>query len=154
MQATFYYNKSDKRYLNKDIEAKYSNIPIQILTPSSIINPTLRVSSGLIGQNVNYVYINDLERYYYIDNYIMDNGFVNIECKVDVLMSFKTQLMAENVIAKRSSNRYNLYLPDDKFKMYNYSRIQTFTMVPKTSLKFDMSVDQFVLTTAGSSAVI
>lgn len=152
MYANFYFNKSDKRYLNKDIEAKYSNIPIQILTPSSIINPTLRVSSGLIGKNVNYVYITDLERYYYIDNYIMDNGFVNIECKVDVLMSFKTQLMAEKVIAKRSTNKYNLYLPDDKFKMYNYSKIQTFKMIPKQSLKFDMTVDQFVLTTAGASA--
>lgn len=152
MNATFYYNKSDKRYLNKDIEAKYSNIPIQILTPSSIINPTLKVSSGLIGQNVNYVYIPDLRRYYYIDNYIMENGFVIIECKVDVLMSFKEEIKTENVIAKRSSNRYNLYLPDEKFKMYNYSKIQTFKMIPQQSLKFDMTVDQFVLTTAGSSA--
>ena len=154
MNATFYYNKSDKRYLNKDIEAKYRDIPIQILTPSSIINPTLKVSSGLIGQNVNYVYIPDLRRYYYIDNYIMENGFVIIECKVDVLMSFKNEILSEKVIASRSSNRYNLYLPDDKFKMYNYSRIQTFTMIPQDSLKFDMSIEQFVLTTAGSSAVI
>lgn len=154
MQATFYYNKSDKRYLNKSIDAKYSNIDIQILEPSSIINPTLLVSSGLIGNNVNYVYIPDLRRYYYIDNYIMENGFVRIECKVDVLMSFKNEILSEKVIAARSSNRYNLYLPDDKFKMYNYSRVQTFTMIPQDSMKFDMSIEQFVLTTAGSSAVI
>ena len=154
MQATFYYNKSDKRYLNKSIDAKYSNIDIQILEPSSIINPTLKVSSGLIGNNVNYVYIPDLRRYYYIDNYIMENGFVRLECKVDVLMSFKNEILSEKVIAARSSNRYNLYLPDDKFKMYNYSRVQTFTMIPQDSMKFDMSIEQFVLTTAGSSAVI
>ena len=154
MQATFYYNKSDKRYLNKSIDAKYDNIDIQILEPSSIINPTLLVSSGLIGNNVNYVYIPDLRRYYYIDNYIMENGFVRIECKVDVLMSFKNEILSEKVIAARSSNRYNLYLPDDKFKMYNYSRVQTFTMIPQDSMKFDMSIEQFVLTTAGSSAVI
>ena len=154
MQATFYYNKSDKRYLNKSIDAKYSNIDIQILEPSSIINPTLLVSSGLIGNNVNYVYIPDLRRYYYIDNYIMENGFVRLECKVDVLMSFKNEILSEKVIAARSSNRYNLYLPDDKFKMYNYSRVQTFTMIPQDTMKFDMSIEQFVLTTAGSSAVI
>lgn len=150
MQATFYYNKSDTRYLNKDIEIKYDNIPIEILTPTSVIRPIIKVSSGLIGQNVNYLYISDLQRYYYIRNWTMENGHITIECEVDVLMSYKSNILEKNAIARRSQNRYNLYLPDDNFKMYNYSRVQTFSMTPTTTLRFNMNTDQFVLVTAGA----
>lgn len=155
MQGTFYYNKSDSRYLNKEIEAKYSNISIQILEPASVIRPTLRVSSGLIGQGVNYVYIQELERYYYIKNWTMDNGYIQMDCEVDVLMSYRAAIKDKYIIAKRSENKYNLYLPDDKFKLYNYPKVQTLTFTPKTSLQFDMNVSQYVLVTTGAiSAVI
>lgn len=119
MQATFYYNKSDKRYLNKSIEAKYSNIPIEVLEPSSVIRPSLRVSSGLIGQGVNYLYVNELERYYYIKDWIMENGHIRLECEVDVLMSFKNDIKKQNVIVSRQERDYNLYQVDDKMKFYN-----------------------------------
>ena len=150
MTATFYYNKSDSRYLNKDIESKFDNITIEILEPASVVRPTLRVSSGLVGQGVNYVYIQDLERYYYIKNWIMDNGFVQMDCEVDVLMSYKDAILNKNIIARRSENRYNLYLPDEKFKIYNYPKIQTLLFRPQSTFKFEMGTEQFVLTTAGS----
>lgn len=150
MRAKFYINKSDSRYLNKNIELKYDNIPLEILTPSSVIRPSLKVSSGLIGQSVNYVYVSELERYYYIRNWTMENGYVILECEVDVLMSYKNEILGKNCIAKRSENRYNLYLPDDKFKMYNYPKVQTLTFTPTSSLQFDMNVSQFVLVTIGS----
>lgn len=150
MQGKFYNNKSDSRYLNKTIELKYDNIPLEILTPSSVIRPTLKISSGLIGQNVNYVYVSDLERYYYIRNWNMENGYVTLECEVDVLMTYKDEIIEKNCIAKRSENRYNLYLPDDKFKMYNYPKVQTLMFRPQSTFKFQMSTEQFILTTAGS----
>ena len=119
MQATFYYNKSDKRYLNKSIESKYSDIDIQMLEPSSVVRPSIKVSSGLIGQNVNYVYINELERYYYIKDWIMENGFIRIDLDVDVLMSFKDEIKKRNVIVNRQETKYNLYLEDSKYKVQN-----------------------------------
>ena len=106
MQAIFYENKSDERYLNKNIELKYDNIPIQILEPTSIVRPTLKVSSGLIGQSVNYLYIEELERYYYIRNWIMDNGFIQLDCEVDVLMSFKNNIKKQNTIVARNEKLF------------------------------------------------
>lgn len=125
MQATFYNNASDERYMNKSITAKYSDVPIEILTPSSVVRPSMKVSSGLIGQDVNYLYINDLERYYYIRDWNMENGFVRLDCEVDVLMSFKDVIKKQNVIVKRQEKTFNMYLEDDKYKLLNQTAIRT-----------------------------
>lgn len=125
MQAKFYLNKSDKRYLNKNIELKYDNIPIQILEPSSVVRPRLRVSSGLIGQGVNYLYVTDLERYYYIKDWIMENGHVTLECEVDVLMSFNSSIKSQNVIVKRNERLFNMYLEDGQYKVQNRTAVRT-----------------------------
>ena len=125
MQAIFYENKSDERYLNKNIELKYDNIPIQILEPTSIVRPTLKVSSGLIGQSVNYLYIEELERYYYIRNWIMDNGFIQLDCEVDVLMSFKNNIKKQNTIVARNEKLFNMYLEDNKILVQNRTAIRT-----------------------------
>lgn len=154
MNAYLYYNKSDKRYVSKDLEAitydGSDHIDIEMKEDTSIIDPTfiLRTQSKVL--TANYIYVPDLNRYYYINDYTVSHQRIYIDCHVDVLMSYKDSILAKNIIAKRSENRYNLYLPDEKFKLYNYPKIQTIMFNPKTSFKFDMNVEQFVLTTAGS----
>lgn len=125
MQAKFYNNKSDARYLNKDIDLKYDNIPIQVLEPSNVVRPRLRVSSGLIGQSVNYLYVSELERYYYIKDWIMENGHITLECEVDVLMSFKNAIKQQNVIVERQENKFNMYLEDSKYNILSTDAIRT-----------------------------
>ena len=125
MQANFYYNESDPRYMNKNITLKYGNIPIEVLTPTSVVMPTLKVSSGLIGQSVNYVYVPSLERYYFIKNWNMENGYIKIDCEVDVLMSFKNEIKAQNVIVKRNEKKFNMYLEDDQYKLLNQTAVRT-----------------------------
>lgn len=125
MQAIFYENKSDRRYLTKKLEGKFPNVPVEILTPSSVVRPTLKVSSGLIGQNVNYLKLVDLERYYFINNWTMENGYVLLECEVDVLMSFKDEIKARSVVVKRQQSKYNLYLDDPNYKVQNRTATMT-----------------------------
>lgn len=146
MKATFYNNASDERYLNKSITAKFSNIDIEVITPASVVRPAFRLSSGLLGQSVNYLYVNELERYYYIRNWTMDNGFVILECEVDVLMSFKDEIKSKNVIVSRQENSYNLYQVDSKMVIYNTPVYR----VLKFPGGFD-STGHFVLCVAGAS---
>lgn len=150
MQATFYNNKSDRRYMNKSIEAKYSNIDIEILTPSSVVRPTLKVSTGLIGQSVNYVYIMDLERYYYINSWTMENGYVLLECEVDVLMSFRSVISEQNVIVSRQEHKYNLYQNDDRFKLYNYPAVKTIAFSSDDG--FNIGTTSYVLAVVGNNS--
>ena len=125
MNSTFYENLSDERYLNKKITAKYTDIPIEMLNPSNVVRPNLKVSSGLIGQSVNYLYIDELERYYYIRNWTMENGYIRLECEVDVLMSFKNDTKKQNTIVARNEKLYNMYLEDNKIKIQNRTAIRT-----------------------------
>lgn len=146
MKGKFYNNKSDARYMNKKIDLKYDNIPIEVLTPASVVRPVLKVSSGLIGQSVNYVYVDELERYYYIRNWVMENGYVQLECEVDVLMSFKDAIKQQNVIVSRQQNSYNLYQVDEKMKFYNTNatKVKEFP-----NQLFDLSNSQFLLVMNG-----
>lgn len=152
MKAKFYYNKSDKRYLNKSIEVKYdgtdhTGIDIQMLEPSSVVRPSIKVSSGLIGQGVNYVWIQELERYYYIKDWVMENGYIRLECEVDVLMSYKKAINDQYVIVKRQEHDYNLYQVDEKMNCYNTPVYRTI----KFPSGFTSSGD-IVLVVAGASS--
>ena len=152
MQAKFYLNKSDERYLNKSIELKYDNIPIQVLEPSSVVRPRLRVSSGLIGQGVNYLYVSELERYYYIRDWIMENGYITLECEVDVLMSFKSAIKKQNVIVSRQESIFNTYQNDDRFKLYNYPATKVIRFNGGNG--FEFSKTNYVLCVVGDVADI
>ena len=149
MQGKFYNNKSDARYMNKSIDLKYNNIPIEIITPSSVIRPSLKVSSGLIGQNVNYLWLGDLERYYYIRNWTMENGYIILDCEVDVLMSFKDAIKEQNVIVSRQENKYNTYQNDDRFPLYNYQAVKTITF--ESNDGFDYGTTSYVLAVVGDN---
>ena len=152
MKAKFYYNKSDKRYLNKSIEVKFdgtnhAGIDIQMLEPSSVIRPSIKVSSGLVGQGVNYVWIQELERYYYIKDWIMDNGYILMDLEVDVLMSFKDAIKAQYVIVSRQEINYNLYQIDSKTQTINAPA----TRVLEFPSGFDYSTNEWVLVLTGSA---
>lgn len=153
MKAKFYYNKSDKRYLNKTIEVKFdgtnhAGIDIQMLEPSSVIRPSIKVSSGLIGKGVNYVWIEDLERYYYIKDWIMDDGYIRMDLEVDVLMSFKDAITQKNVILSRQEKTYNLYHVDDKYQLINTKATK---IVEFPTNHFSMNNAQFILALTGSA---
>lgn len=117
MQATFYKNNNDERYLTKSLTTMHSNVDVEILDETSIVHPTLKLSSGLADSN--YVYVEGLNRYYFIRNITMANGYTYCECDVDVLMSYKSQIKAQYVIVARQQYNYNLYQVDEKMNCYN-----------------------------------
>jgi hypothetical protein len=125
MLAKFFENKSDERYMNKALELKYDNIPIEILNPSSIEEPTIKVSTGLIGKNVNYVWLSDLERYYFIRSWNFENGYITLICEEDYLYSHKNEIYRQNVIVSRNETLFDRYLEDDRIKVRNYDCIRT-----------------------------
>lgn len=129
MNATLYYNKSDKRYMNKELEAitydGSDHIDIEFKEDTSITNPTfiLRTQSKVL--TANYIYVPDLSRYYYINDYTVSHQRIYINCHVDVLMSFKNELKNENVIVARNTKLFNMYLDDPKYKVQNRTAVRT-----------------------------
>lgn len=76
----------------------------------------------------------------------MDNGFVILECEVDVLMSFKDAIKKQNVIVSRQERDYNLYQVDNKMKFYNTNATKVREFPTK---HFSMNNTQFLLVMNG-----
>lgn len=104
MTIGLYYNKSDKRRLNKELEtiATYNGY---MKNESSIIDPIIYIEGAFnIGNNINanYLYLPDYRRYYYITDIIQVRAnLVQITATVDPLMSFKDELKECSGIVRR-----------------------------------------------------
>lgn len=80
--------------------------------------------SGL--PNVNYAYIQEFGRYYYINSITMErNNMCRLDMSTDVLMSHKTAIKNCSGIVARNENLYNTQIIDDQLRFLGYKEINT-----------------------------
>ena len=126
MTIKLYHNDSDKRTVNKTLTNEGALANAVIIDDTTILEPRLKVrDNGIIMVQYNYCYIADFKRYYYITDITVSNGYILIDCKVDVLMSYAQEIKALTCVIKRQQSLCNYYLDDELYKAYEYSRIQT-----------------------------
>lgn len=114
---------------------------------TSILNPSVLIEHNNIQTlaSYNYAQIPVFGRYYFIkDITSFRSALIKIDLAVDVLMSYKTQLLQQTAIISRQQKKYNLYLDDAYFKTYNYSQFS----VKKFPNSF-ISNPNFLLVVAG-----
>lgn len=113
MTVTFYKNDSPVNQLNKVCTQTFTANG-QLKNESSILAPSLLVkatTAQITGSN--YFKIDEFGRYYFItDPPTFYQGLWQVGGSVDVLMSWREQILSQNVIISRSSNQYNLYYKD------------------------------------------
>lgn len=75
----------------------------------------------------NMIYIPDLSRWYEVrPESVLDlGGIIKLSCEEDDIMSNLTDVLNLRAVIKRQANLFNTYLNDEKYKAYEYSRIQT-----------------------------
>lgn len=115
MNLTFYNNTGDIRQLNKNI-TQIGSAPItaQLTYSVTISDPSFVMSYDANLINANYVYVQEWGRYYFIkDRRMIDGNRIEMSCHIDVLMSFKNEILNSDVIASRSASHANPWIPDD-----------------------------------------
>ena len=92
---------------------------------SSIIDPVILIQrDSPVG--FNYCYIQTFNRYYFVnDVIIVKNGLLEIHCHVDVLMSFKNEILAQRALVSRNAKNWNLYINDNNFLSYSNTKLVT-----------------------------
>ena len=126
MNAKFYFNNSDRRVLEKTLTIVANNVTVRYKEDTELIRPVLICDSDKFSSDINYVYVGGaIKRYYYIEDVTMSQGKVELHCAVDVLMSFKEQILETEVICARNTNYWNMYLNDDRMELENRERILT-----------------------------
>ena len=122
----FYVNDSEPNKLNKSLR-EVITVTGSLRENASVINPDIMVYStitNIVGSN--YVYIADFGRYYYITDIVsITNTLVRVKLKVDVLMSFKNDILSNRGIIQKSENNWNLYLNDGSLRTYQYKNVET-----------------------------
>lgn len=147
--AVFYKNASASNVVDKSI-SQVVTLNGVLRKSSSIIDPVIVFDISNLSyliNNANYLYISSFGRYYYITNIISVNqNLWEVHCHVDVLMSYKDSIKAQNAIIARQEGLYNLYLDDGVFMSYQNPLIQTLTFSNPTPFE----TQEFVLIVAGS----
>lgn len=112
MDIILYNTTDDSRKLNKSLTA-IKTITVRLKDDTDIMHPVIDLDAANLPPTANYCYIAAFNRYYYINQQGIKIGRdLTLTLSVDVLMSFKTQILASTVVAARSSKYCNRYLSD------------------------------------------
>lgn len=117
MQIILYNNSAEKNRVDKTSylsNALTLNGNLRSGDSGDILNPTiyLEMSNNSL-PSYNYSYIPEFNRYYFISNIRpARNNYWEVNMKVDVLMSFKTEIKNQTALVARNENEYNNYVID------------------------------------------
>lgn len=143
--VNLYTISDDRNKLSKTLGTPTSFTSYVLKEPTDVVNPVLRIQTDTNLSGFNYVYIERYGRYYFIENIVATpNNFWELHCKVDVLMSFKTQIRSLRGTVTRGEKLFNGYLNDPEYKAYAYTE----TIVRKFPQSFE-GTDALILLTVG-----
>lgn len=142
---TLQINSSEKNKLDKEI-TDIVTVSGVLKEDTSIIDPVIKIECDLSNYvNCNYITIPQFGRKYFVNNIrSVRNGLVEFSCHVDVLSSFADSIRTNKAIIKRQENKWNLYLNDGTFKVYQNPMVLT------KAFPSGFTTQEFVLAVAGS----
>lgn len=95
----------------------YADIEVSLKTPMDVMNPVMTVVGQHLEQFalINYMYIENLKRYYYVaPPKLLEGGIIELTCHVDVLKSFSDSIASITTVIERNEFEYNNYYVDSK----------------------------------------
>ena len=163
MKMKMYFNPDDKNVIDKHIIAINSAVTVKFKDDTNLLNPTFIVRASEFDNMTNYVYVYAssqeevyVNRYYYIDDIVFSQMYVELHCSVDVLKSHEEFIKTQRVTFKRAEqfSKINLYLNDPEFVLENRTRYQTVPFTKGFVASFKDGKGAYpILTLNGSGAV-
>lgn len=146
MNITLYRTNNNPNDLNKNL-ILIEELSGKIVEPCAILNPVFKLNTRNF--NFNYIFSNDFNRYYFVEKIdVLNGGHINVYCKVDVLMSHKTDILKSQVIAERSTSNYNKYVPDS-YDITTAEKRYSFSRFPFSFDTSETSGNHYILTIGG-----
>ena len=119
MTVIFYKYNGIKNKINKTLENGLTVNDVVIQNDFDITNFELLIKDTNFNSEYNYCFIQDLERYYFIESVEKMNGTIyKIRLTVDVLKSFSTQIENIQAVITKSENPDNNFVDCEKSENY------------------------------------
>lgn len=105
MNIDFYKTSDPENKINKTLTDK-NTVTGNFKDVANVLSPVIRVASNIFAYN--YCHIQDLERYYFIDDItVVRTGLFEVKLKIDVLKTYSNSLDSCNVLTSKSNkNKY------------------------------------------------
>ena len=117
MSTIYLYNVGeDPKKVHKGVGVVKASLQVDILPDCSLTRPKLKISaSNMLISSCNYFYLNDFNRYYYIeDAVLLQHGVYEITGRVDPLKSFEGGIGGLTALVLRNEFEYNGDIVDDE----------------------------------------
>ena len=149
MEIVLYSNKSDNRKLNKEITS-YGKIQVTLKEECTLINPKFIIKASqwknIPIYGVNYCYVSSFNRFYFINNIKYESGnSIEINCSVDVLMSYKNEINNLICLIDRQENIVNKELTDELIKLNSNRKYNMHKSTKKVFSKGVISGDSYCI---------
>lgn len=137
-------NTSEKNSITKKL-TDVKTVSGVLKDTTSIVDPVILIEMDLADAvKVNYLTISTFGRSYFVNNVkSVRQGLVEFTCHVDVLTSFADAIKKNSAIIQRQENKWNLYLNDGTFKIYQNPNVLT------KAFPSGFTTQEFVLAVAG-----
>lgn len=121
-----YHNNSAENVVVKTLTNAVTLQGVKAIHADNIETPTIEIASANSLAGVNYVYMPMYGRYYYVTGReLTREGLWTLRLRVDVLMTYCSEILQQTAIVSRNANVFNLYLPDNSFRVSAKRRVQT-----------------------------
>lgn len=145
MEVTLYKNFSKRHNSTKQVDIQGTIKTVSLKEKCNVVNP-----SFFLADVEGYTYLKAWNLYYFINEIAYDiNGAQYINCSIDVLGTWKAQILATSAFVKYSSSDYSALLNDDRV-----------TMLADIDMKIDSSeaslfttTPSYILTLVGEGGV-
>lgn len=107
-----------------------------------IVDPVIEIESTSNISNINYAYISDFGRYYFVRVENTGARFWRLTMHCDVLNTWAAQIKTCPCIVAMNENRFNMYLPDSNYKAYQNDKI----LINRFPGGFNLNNARFILT--------
>lgn len=146
--VVFKRNLSPVNKLDKSFDDTVHSFDVALKENTDVFKPTFVLQANDELWNYNYIDGSQFSGRQYFITDVRSIGYLQyeVDCRTDVLSTWANQIRGNTAVIKRQEKKYNLYLDDPDFHVYNYERIQTLKF-PNNDFNKTL---QYVLVTNGA----
>ena len=111
-----FYNFAKRKNSTKQPTGTGTTLSVVLKDNTSVMEPTLKLHGASANYNpsqLNYCYIQEFSRYYFVTDWRYVPGFWECDLQTDVMATYKTSIGQQEKYVTRASYRYNSQIIDD-----------------------------------------